>query len=347
MSLIAENASWPWIAALALSFGASAALTGWFRRYALAREILDHPNERSSHQLATPRGGGVAFVVVILTALLGAALAGWMPSLQAAAIGAGGLLVAMVGWWDDRWGLAARWRFLAHLCASGLLAVAVGPVAGIPLAGTAVSLGWLVLPAATLGITYLINITNFMDGIDGIAAGEAAFVFASAGLLAGGVLAIPAAIAAAACCGFLMWNWPPAKIFMGDVGSGFLGFLMGVFILAAAAANPNSFWALAILPGTFFVDGTVTLVRRIVTGQKWTKAHRSHAYQHAAQRWGHLRVMLTFVLLNLVWILPLSWLAARHPAGGAGLLVLSWLPLGGLALWQRAGLLRSARKTGE
>jgi Fuc2NAc and GlcNAc transferase len=134
---------------------------------------------------------------------------------------------------------------------------------------------------------------------------------------------------------------------MGDVGSGFLGFLIGAFILASATVNPDTFWALAILPGTFLIDGSVTLLRRMATGQRWTMAHRSHAYQHAAQRWGHLRVMLTFVSLNLVWILPLSWFAARHPRAGAGFLALSWAPLAGLAIWQRAGSRQPTGRTGD
>ena len=347
MSPIADDASWTWIATVPVAFGASAILTGWFRRYALARDILDHPNERSSHQQATPRGGGVAFVAVILAGLALAGFAGWMPDTQVSAIGAGGLLVALVGWWDDRWGLSARWRFLAHLCASGLAAAALGGVGSLSIAGAELPLGWFSVPLAAFGITYLINITNFMDGIDGIAASEAVFVFAATALLAGGTLRVPAAVASAACAGFLVWNWPRARIFMGDAGSGFLGFLMGAFTLYSATVSSDAFWALAILPGTFFVDASVTLLRRMATGQQWTKAHRSHAYQHAAQRWGHLRVMLTFVSLNLVWILPLSWLAARHPRSGAGILTLSWAPLAALAIWQRAGSNQPTGRTGD
>ncbi len=333
-----ETGAGVWIGAVVLTIALSAALTEWFRRYALARQILDHPNERSSHHTPTARGGGVAVVAVVLAGLAVTAFAGLFAVEKAAAIGGGGLIVALVGWWDDRRGLSAGWRFLAHLIASALAVAVLGLPPRLSVFSVQVDLGWFAYPAATISVTALINITNFMDGIDGLAAAEAICVFALGGFLVGGSFIVPMGIAAGACCGFLTWNWPPAKIFMGDVGSGFLGFLIGAFILLGVADEPRLFWSLSILPSAFLVDGAITLLRRMATGQKWTQPHRSHAYQHAARRWGHLKVTLAFIALNVLWILPLSLLASRLPGYGAVLLLFCWTPLGALALWQRAGV---------
>lgn len=125
---------------------------------------------------------------------------------------------------------------------------------------------------------------------------------------------------------------------MGDVGSGFLGFMMGAFILAGAAEAPAGFWTLAILPATFVVDGSTTLLRRFFTRQEWTAPHRSHAYQHAAQRWGHGPVTAAFLCLNLVWVAPLSWAAGRQAPAGPLIAAICCAPLLALALWQRAGV---------
>ena len=330
--------TWTWVALLAAAFGSSALLTGWYRRYALGKRILDYPNERSSHTIATPRGGGLAIVVVSLTGLLGASAAGWISPRAGGVLAAAGLLVAIVGSWDDRWGLAARWRFLAHVCASILVVAALPPLPPLLLGHTQLQLGAAAFALAVFLLAAFININNFMDGIDAIAATEAIFVFVACALICGGGLRVVPAIAAAACGGFLLWNWPPAKIFLGDIGSGFLGLMMGAFILWGSSAKPALLWSLAILPGAFVVDGGVTLLRRMASGQKWTQAHRSHAYQHAARKWGHRPIVLIFVLVNVLFIFPLSLLAARYPADGAGFLALAWAPLVVFVIRQGAGV---------
>jgi Fuc2NAc and GlcNAc transferase len=337
MPPLAESLSLAVLATVGLPLTASAALCGWYRHYALARAILDLPNERSSHSAATPRGGGVAIVGVAMAGLAYTALAGPLPPRPTVALLLAAFVVATVGWWDDRWKLAAGWRFLGHLCGSAMAVAALGAVSVLVLGEFRLPLSWLGAAGSVLGVTYLINVTNFMDGIDGIAATESAFVCAAMALFAASDLGIPAAVAAAACAGFLFWNWPPARLFMGDVGSGFLGFMMGILILDCAAGHPERLWGAAILPGAFVVDGTLTLARRILNGENWTQAHRGHAYQHAALRWGHRTVTLAFMALDLLWLLPLALLAWRRPSHGAALLVLSWLPLAALALWQRAG----------
>ncbi len=194
-----ETGAAVWIGAVVLTIALSAALTEWFRRYALARQILDHPNERSSHHTPTARGGGVAVVAVVLAGLAVTAFAGLFAVEKAAAIGGGGLIVALVGWWDDRRGLSAGWRFLAHLIASALAVAVLGLPPRLSLFSVQVDLGWFAYPAATISVTALINITNFMDGIDGLAAAEAICVFALGGFLVGGSFIVPMGLAALSC----------------------------------------------------------------------------------------------------------------------------------------------------
>jgi Fuc2NAc and GlcNAc transferase len=184
-----------------------------------------------------------------------------------------------------------------------------------------------------------------MDGIDGIAASETIFICVAGTLLtpvmAGSVLAGSAAfVVAAACGGFLMWNWPPARIFLGDVGSGYLGYVIAVLAVAAGKDNPVALWVWLILGGAFFVDATVTLVRRSLRGERFHQAHRCHAYQHLARRWGtHRRVTLAFLTSNLVWLLPWAVLAFEFPAYA---IVSVFAALGPLAVF--AVLLGSGRR---
>jgi len=205
-----------------------------------------------------------------------------------------------------------------------------------------VELGWVGSLIAVLGIVWVLNLFNFMDGIDGIAASEAIFVglagaWLTAGLhTAGGATLV--VIFAAACGGFLVWNWSPAKIFLGDVGSGYLGYLTAVFTLAAARVDPAAVWVWLILGGAFFVDATVTLARRTWRRERVYEPHRSHAYQWLARRWGsHRKVTLTLLTVNLVWLLPWAVLAARRPGNALVALAAALVPLAAVMLTIGAG----------
>jgi Fuc2NAc and GlcNAc transferase len=177
-----------------------------------------------------------------------------------------------------------------------------------------------------------------MDGIDGIAASEAIFVACAGallGLLGGFASAVPpmAVAFAAACGGFLVWNWPPARIFMGDVGSGYLGYVIAVLALAATRENPVALWTWLILGGVFFVDATVTLVRRLIHGDRIYEAHRSHAYQWLARRWGsHAKVTCAVLAVNVLWLLPCAVFATRRPSLAAATVVFALAPLVLLAI---------------
>jgi Fuc2NAc and GlcNAc transferase len=318
---------------------ASAVITGLIRRFALRHGVLDVPNERSSHRTPTPRGGGVAIVVATSVALGVLVWRGAVRSDLLVALAGGGVAVALVGLMDDRRRVSAGVRLAVHLAAAIWAIFWLGGLPPLQLGGQVVALGWPGWVLAVLGIVWVLNLFNFMDGIDGIAASEATFVAWCGGLLAAGVSAGSAAfVLGAACLGFLGWNWPPARIFMGDVGSGYIGYSIAVLALAAARSNPVAIWVWLILGGVFFVDATVTLLRRLRRGERVHEAHRSHAYQWLGRRWGsHLRVTLVVLLVNVLWLLPCGAFAALQPQYAAMTVLVALVPLGVLALAAGAG----------
>lgn len=320
----------------------SLGITGLMRRYALARSIMDIPNSRSSHSVPTPRGGGVAIVLSFLVALPLLTLAlGLSWGAPLALLGAGAS-VAMVGFLDDHGHIAARWRLLLHFGAAVWALVWLGGLPPVQFLGASVDLGCIGHVLAVFYLVWLLNLYNFMDGIDGIAGVEVITVCLSGALLywlKGNVdLAVFPLFLAAASAGFLYWNFPPSKIFMGDAGSGFLGITLGVLSLQAAASDAAFFWAWLILLGVFIVDATYTLLRRLLRGDKIYEAHRSHAYQFASRRFGrHLPVTVAVATINLAWLLPLALLVGMGGLSGIVGLALAYAPLLGLAVKFRAG----------
>lgn len=265
----------PWLvmgALLALAL-LSAVLTWAARGYALRQQLMDQPGERRSHSVATPRGGGIAIVISLLVT---AAVAIWAwpestPTVLVASLGL--VLVAGIGWWDDHKPLPAMRRLLVHFIAATLLAGLVKMNGG----------SWLLAALVLLFTASLINIWNFMDGINGIAASQA--VVAMLGLAP--VLPWPYSLAAVAlglaCLGFLPFNFPRARIFMGDVGSGALGYAVAA-VLALASVRTDINWILLLVPvSPFLVDAGFTLLARIISGQRWMEPHTQHVYQRAVQ----------------------------------------------------------------
>jgi Fuc2NAc and GlcNAc transferase len=304
------------LAATVPAFVGALVLTGLARRFALAQALLDVPNERSSHTSPTPKGGGLAIVAVVLSGVAILWLTGMLGRDESWAILGGGTLVAAVGWLDDRRGLSARTRLAAHVVAA---AWALWWLGGMPFLTTGHDVRALGAFGTVLGgfaIVWAINVTNFMDGIDGLAAGEVVTVTLTAALLLAHVhppLAAAAALTGGAALGFLPWNWRPARIFMGDTGSGFLGFVVAVLAVASERAGALPALAWIVLYAVFATDATVTLLRRAWRGDRWYSAHRSHAYQRAVQAgWSHARVTTTVLLLN-VGLGLLAWRAAARP----------------------------------
>jgi Fuc2NAc and GlcNAc transferase len=322
---------------------ASALITGVVLKLAVTHGVIDVPNERSSHQRPTPRGGGLAIVVGATSGLLVLTLLGITRWNLFVALAGGGSAVAAVGFIDDRRPLSVRMRMAVHV-GSALWALAwLGNLPPLQLGTHLVSFGWLGYVLGLLAIVWVLNLFNFMDGIDGIAASEAIFIFCGALLvafLAGGSsgTCAAAAVFGAACLGFAVWNWPPARIFMGDVGSGYLGYVIAVLALAAARESPVAVFVWLILGAVFFVDATVTLIRRLGRGERIHAAHRSHAYQWLARRWrSHLKVTSGVLFINIVWVLPCAVYGARHPERTGWMVLIVFLPLIGACVAAGSG----------
>jgi Fuc2NAc and GlcNAc transferase len=325
------------------------ALTSRIRRFALGRSMLDVPNHRSSHSVPTPRGGGLAIVVATLAAwgLMPAMGFGTAVPTSVVAAVAG---VAAVGFIDDLQSVPAGWRLMAHLLAAGGIVSALGGLPVMYLGSFDMSVAPLGSVLAVLLVAWWINLTNFMDGIDGIAGAHVVAVCLGGAWL-NAVVGTPLhhvfgpVALAAATIGFLAWNWPPARIFMGDVGSGFVGAMIAVFTLSAGHHRAELGWAWIILAGAFVVDATVTLGTRVARRDRLAEAHRSHAYQVLAARWGrHRGVSLLWTGMTLLWLLPCAYVVAvGGVAGWAGLLI-AYLPLVlGLTWVQRMAASHSAK----
>lgn len=326
----------PFLLAVAAALGLSYALTGWLRAYALSQGIVATPNPRGSHNRPTPTGGGLSFVLVFLGTVL--ALTFLLPmnrELWLALLGGG--VVALVGWLDDRRGLSVRVRFFAHTLGALWAVVWLGGLAQLQLGTSSVSLGLFGSLLAVTGIVWSINLYNFMDGIDGLAGSQAVIVAAAAGgfLFVAGAYQVSLAcwVLAAAAGGFLFWNWPNAKIFMGDVGSGTLGFVFAVLAVHTEnqGVTPLLVWVILLSP--FIVDATATLIRRFKQREKWYEAHRTHAYQRATQfGYSHLEVTATVLLIDL-GLVALSHLALQRTQFLLPIVLVVLLAL--FLLWQR------------
>ncbi|WP_409313966.1 MraY family glycosyltransferase [Pseudomonas putida] len=336
------------IGALAVSF----VLTAVLRWYALSHSLLDIPNARSSHSRPTPRGGGLAIVLSFLAALLILwGLKGISTADCVALVGAGGM-VATIGFMDDHGHIAARWRLLGHFAAAAWALFWLGGWPTLTVFGVHLTLGWVGSGIGLLYLVWMLNLYNFMDGIDGIAGVEALCACLGACLLyglAGHFSAVWAPLLLAlSAAGFLLWNFPPARIFMGDAGSGFLGLVLGVFSMTAAGLGGELFWSWLILLGVFIVDATVTLMRRLCRGEKVYEAHRSHAYQYASRYFGrHLPVTLGVLAINLGWLLPIALAVSYHHLDGGVGLLLAYAPLVVLAFRFHAGARETSIRMNE
>ncbi|MGJ7901443.1 MraY family glycosyltransferase [Lysobacter sp. 1R34A] len=278
---------WQWIAIYA---ALGAAGTWLARAYALHSRLIDEPGERRSHSVATPRGGGIAIVAAVLVAA--AALGIRFPSHAplAWAFGIGLLLIAGIGWVDDHRPLSPWLRLGVHGLAAALLAFAVWYVLGNP---------WLALAAFALAVG-LPNVWNFMDGINGLAASQAALVALGLVWLGGPVWSWLALALLAACMGFLPFNFPRARIFMGDVGSGAIGYAIAALCVFAASGLGQRSGLLLLPLAAFMVDSGLTLLRRVRRGERWWTPHTQHAYQVWARRIGHTRVTLAYAVFTLL-----------------------------------------------
>jgi len=323
------------IVALSLSLLiVSAILTRQLVSYPHRFSNMDIPNERSSHITPTPRGGGIAFVATSLIGFLLLLLNDGLNRTELLALCCAGSIVAIAGHLDDRQKISgATVRLFLHAISAVILIVGVGIPSELALFDQTVNTG---IVGSILGVVYLVwllNLFNFMDGTDGIAASEAIFVLLAGALLSYHVLSdanhsAAAIVLAASTFGFILYNWSPAKIFMGDVGSGYLGIVVAGLSLIAANQDPELLWVWIILLAVFVSDATVTLIRRLLRKQKPHVAHRSHAYQHLAIRLNsHAKVSLLVLAVNIAWLLPIAFLVADKQLAGTTGVIIAYVPL--------------------
>lgn len=315
--------------ALLGAFFISFAVSGLMSRHA-GDWLLDKPVARSAHQSATPRGGGLSIVVAVYVFLVVMFVQGFVSGGQISVLLCA-VPVALAGLADDFRSLPVKLRLFIHLSAAVLALYLLGPVPD------AFFSGLLELPALVLGslliiaLVWLLNLYNFMDGIDMLAAGQCLFVSGVAAILlfeADESLAWVCTGLFVATLGFMVWNLPPARLFMGDTGSTFLGFFLGLLGLLTHYAGTLSVWAWVLLMGGFIADTTCTLLRRLIKGQRVTEAHSTHAYQHLARRLkSHSRAAAAMGAVNVFWLLPFVWLAVTYPEYGVVWAISGIVPL--------------------
>lgn len=327
---------------LALLLISSFFLSGFVRFLMLKRNWFDEPNSRSSHGRPTPNSGGLAFVLCFFSAVLYLFFIDLLPANEFIAL-CMGLFVAALGFMDDIWNMNITGRIGVHFISAIVVLISLGGLPELPVFSLLIDFGWLGYPIGVLGIVWSINLYNFMDGIDGMAALEACFVCAAA--ISFAVLqnfpndALLLQCLLASILGFLFWNLPTAKIFMGDVGSNFLGLILAVLGLVTISHGLMNIWTWAILLGVFIVDSTLTLIRRIRVGEIWYYAHRSHAYQHAALRHSsHGKVDLVVILINCFWLFPLAWVTVINVEWAILTTVVAYIPMLVLGFYYKAGV---------
>ena len=320
-------------------------LVGVWLNYANRIKLLDLPNLRSSHSTAIPRSGGLPVVCiffVVLTYLLYIQL---VPVKYFFALFIGGFLISLVGLLDDFFQIALWKRLLVHFIASFSSIYFLGGLAPIVVYDYTFDFGLLSDVIIIIFLVWMINLYNFMDGINGIASIETisvVFAVALLYLMFDSLLFVswfPPLFLGFCVIGFLFWNFPNAKIFLGDVGSGFLGFNIGVFAIYSSWDHFNMFWAWLILLGVFIVDSTFTLIYRILTGEKFYTAHNQHLYQILSNHFSsQKRVSLAVAATNIFWLLPIAYFVSSQVLEGILGMIIAYTPLIGTSIYYRMNI---------
>ena len=316
--------------------------TGYMRHYALKKNIIDNTNERSSHSVPTPRGGGVAVVGSYLLALAVLMYSQQLELHTGFTLMAAGFVIALLGFLDDHGHINSMLRLAIHFFVAISVVVSLGGFGEVTIFN-GVQLGLIANIIAVLFLVWLLNLYNFMDGINGIASVEAITTTMSMAIL---YLILNTSLNAdilwllAACIfGFLLWNFPKAKIFMGDACSGFLGLILGILALIALKEDLALFCAWVICLGVFIVDATYTLIKRVLGGYKMYDAHRSHSYQILSRKCGsHTPVTLVVAAVNLFWLFPIAYITVTQNITYPEIAVLiAYIPLLLVAIKLKAG----------
>lgn len=328
-------------AAFAISVGVTLFLLRRFDKFGL----VDIPNERSAHFTPTPRGGGLSFIFSFIMGAAGLILAGVIRQEWLLPVLSAGPMIAIVGIMDDRRSMSAMSRLFTHFSAAFVVYLLVTKGFEVNLNVSFVPEGWPIVTFifCLFFVAWMVNLYNFMDGIDGLAATNAVVC----GVCLAGLawwqnqteLASVYILLAASVAGFLVFNWAPAKIFMGDSGSTFLGFVFATLALTAKGFANVPFVANLIVLGCFIVDATYTLLVRAVRGKRVHQAHRDHAFQHAVQTgWSHRRTVIFYSGITLFWLLPMAVGALVYDRLALLFLVIAYTPLVGVQIYFKAGI---------
>jgi Fuc2NAc and GlcNAc transferase len=286
----------------------------FLRKYSIKNKLIDIPNNRSSHTIPTPSGGGLSIALSVLLVIGLLYFGSWIKEDIASALGVGSFIVVLIGWLDDHHQLPALWRAICYFIAAAWAVYCLDGVETIQLSTKVLLPNQLGSLLAVFWIVWLTNLYNFMDGIDGIAGSESICVSLFSGVVFFSIgengLGVICFVVLMSTCGFLYWNWPPAKIFMGDVGSCLLGFFFGVLAIIGEKYDAITIVAWLILLAVFIVDGTLTLFMRIMQREKWYNAHCSHAYQRLVQMGvSHKKVSVSVLLINVAILWPMAYMA--------------------------------------
>lgn len=327
---------------LLIFFTCTFGLTYLMRAYAVKKNIIDNPNERSSHSIPTPRGGGVAVVCSYLLALAVLMYNQQLTVHIGLTLIAAGFIIALLGFLDDHGHINSMLRLAIHFLVASGVVISLGGFGEVS-AFNGIPLGFIANIIAVLFLVWLLNLYNFMDGINGIASVEAITTTVSMAvlyyLLNISLNADILWLLAACVFGFLLWNFPKAKIFMGDACSGYLGLTLGILALIALKENLALFCAWIICLGAFVVDATYTLIKRVLNGYKMYDAHRSHSYQILSRKYkSHTPVTLGVACINMLWLFPIAYITATQELAYPKIMVLiAYLPLIFITIKSKAG----------
>lgn len=319
------------------SFALVAVLSAGVIRYGPRFGLLDTPVARSAHVAPKPLGGGAAlaapYFLCVIWFVASAAIS------ESALAYLGCLFIVVLGFSDDRWQLSSKVRLPVQFIVSVAAVRAIG-VDSVDFGFFSLSEPLTLSLLAVLSLVWLCNLTNFMDGIDGIAASQLLVTSLSCVVLLVGldaaadesgehdVVLTLSVVLAASAAGFILWNWSPASLFMGDAGSGFIGFALGLLALESLVTQRMSVWSWVLLLGVFIADTAVTLLVRIIRGERWYEGHSQHAYQILSRRLNsHPRVVGGVILINICWLLPLAWVAGILPHYGVLFATIGLAPL--------------------
>ena len=321
----------------------SFALTALARKIAIKNNQLDIPNERSSHTSPTPRGAGIAVVIAFITGLLVLLIDDTISSRVFFTLTGPGLIIALIGQLDDLGRVtSAKWRLVGHFICASITVCLAGGLPALPLTKSIIDFGVAGDIAAVIYLVWMLNLFNFMDGIDLITGIQTFTTCVGAAILllnnTDSDLWLIVAVLAAAVLGFMYFNLPPAKIFLGDIGSGFIGFVIGAISLVVAKDEPLIAWAMIILLGVFVADATVTLLQRLIASEHVYIAHRTHAYQHLSKKINnHIPVSLGIGAINIFFLLPIAWLVAESTLQPIIGLSIAYIPLLFVVVLLKAG----------